>query len=192
MNNYKLITIILLISSIDLLSGSDSKFKKLSFEQKITKLTQFPAPIAHMVSDYLGFFKITGYKQTHRHAYHAAACNPNWPPDAAAMIKSKLDLATLMVYHPDSPNQSPLKIALQKTDQVDEATNDIRCIARKNIVPNHYQVAAVISPDNSKLIVLDPLCPADTADGVEQRIFIYPIDYNDTKFPKPSSCCSVS
>lgn len=60
MKSYKLTTITLLFLYASLLSGSDSKFEKLSFVEKITQLTGFPAPVAQMVSVYLGFFKITG------------------------------------------------------------------------------------------------------------------------------------
>lgn len=67
----------LLLLSIAALSGSDAQFKKLSFIEKITKITGSPVAVAQIISAYAGFFKITGRGKIRDDKYPYANFNPN-------------------------------------------------------------------------------------------------------------------
>jgi len=238
-NNYKLITITLLLFSISELTASDSKFNKLSFAEKITQLTRSPDAVARIISAYWGFFKIAGKPTVCYDSYPNATFSPDsfyyskqhkknpstyftisddnhlcrarvyWPleSDTALVFRSGFNLETLSVSHDIDPTSSLVSIARQHIVQANDTTGDIRCIVGEKIVPKDPETAALISPDNSKLIVFDPRSSWETLSECQQcasaqlpdtqyefdpRIFVYPIDYNDTQRPKAPSCCSIS
>lgn len=219
MHRFQVAAIILLIFSVNVTLSSDPKFKKLSFNEKITHLTGFPAPVAAMISAYFGFFKIVRsagrcYDSKHEKNRSYLTFNEklnciqrscfnldtHWKADTTTKVfHSYFYPQTLLITHAKNPENVSIVPVLQQITITKETTKELQCIAGEEIIPPGS--IALIVPDRSKLVVFDPRsnwdvstqCAAaqlpEAPNEFDPRIFVYTI-YNDDKNPtNTSSSC---